>query len=279
MMDTRQSIHSDHARTLDTEGLRREFLVPELFRSDELTMTYSHIDRIVLGGINPVRGPVALADALGKAYGVDFFLQRREMGLINIGGPGWAKVDGTTTELGSEDALYIGQGARVLSFGSQDPANPAKFYYNSAPAHRPYPTRKVTLEQAVKATLGDARTSNRRTINKYFIPEVLPTCQLSMGMTKLEEGSLWNTMPCHTHERRMEVYCYFRLPADACVFHMMGQPQETRHIIVRNEQAVISPSWSIHSGVGTQAYTFIWGMVGENQTFDDMDQVATADLR
>ncbi len=278
-MDTRQAIHSAHARTLDTEGLRRQFLIPEVFRPDELTMTYSHIDRIVVGGISPVRAPVAMPAELGKTYGVAFFLQRRELGLINIGGPGWAKIDGVTTEVGAEDALYVGQGSCELSFGSFDPANPAKFYYNSAPAHRAYPTRKVTLGQALHSTLGDPLTSNRRTINKFFDPEVLPTCQLAMGMTKLEPGSLWNTMPCHTHERRMEVYFYFRLPPDACVFHMMGEPQETRHLVVRNEQAVINPSWSIHTGVGTQSYTFIWGMVGENQTFDDMDQVSTADLR
>ena len=278
-METRQAIHSAHARTLDTEGLRRQFLIPEVFRPGELTMTYSHIDRIVVGGINPVHVAVVLPPDLGKAFGVDFFLQRRELGLINIGGPGWAQIDGVTTELAAEDALYVGQGARALSFGSYDAARPAKFYYNSAPAHHAFPTRKVTLGQALKSTLGDAWASNRRTINKFFDPAVLPTCQLAMGMTRLEEGNLWNTMPCHTHERRMEVYFYFHLPKDACVFHMMGEPQETRHIVVHNEQAVINPSWSIHTGVGTHSYTFIWGMVGENQTFDDMDQVSTADLR
>ncbi|MGY4108587.1 5-dehydro-4-deoxy-D-glucuronate isomerase [Aeromonas encheleia] len=278
-MQIRQSIHSDHAKQLDTQGLRREFLVEEIFTPDQLTMTYSHIDRIVFGGIMPVQGPLAFSDELGKTFGVSYFLERRELGLINIGGPGVVVVDGTTFEIGSAEALYVGQGARELSFASVDAAQPAKFYYNSAPAHVSFPTRKVTQAQASPSTLGDAATSNRRTIYKYLVPDVLPTCQLVMGMTQLEEGSLWNTMPCHTHERRMEVYFYFNMKDDAAVFHMMGKPDETRHLLVHNEQAVISPSWSIHSGVGTQAYTFIWGMVGENQVFGDMDHVAVKDLR
>ena len=278
-MQIRQSIHSDHAKQLDTQGLRREFLVEEIFTPDQLTMTYSHIDRIVFGGIMPVQGPLAFSDELGKTFGVSYFLERRELGLINIGGPGVVVVDGTTFEIGSAEALYVGQGARELSFASVSAAQPARFYYNSAPAHVSFPTRKVTQAQASPSTLGDAATSNRRTIYKYLVPDVLPTCQLVMGMTQLEEGSLWNTMPCHTHERRMEVYFYFNMKDDAAVFHMMGKPDETRHLLVHNEQAVISPSWSIHSGVGTQAYTFIWGMVGENQVFGDMDHVAVKDLR
>lgn len=278
-MQTRQSIHSDHAKQLDTQGLRREFLVEEIFTPDQLTMTYSHIDRIVFGGLMPVDAPLTFSDELGKAFGVTYFLERRELGLINIGGPGVVIVDGTTYEVANAEALYVGQGARELSFASVSAAQPAKFYYNSAPAHTRYPTRKVTQAQASPATLGDASTSNRRTIYKYLVPDVLPTCQLVMGMTQLEEGSLWNTMPCHTHERRMEVYFYFNMKEDAAVFHMMGKPDETRHLLVHNEQAVISPSWSIHAGVGTQAYTFIWGMVGENQVFGDMDHVAVRDLR
>lgn len=279
IMQTRQSIHSDHAKQLDTQGLRREFLVEEIFTPDQLTMTYSHIDRIVFGGLMPVDAPLTFSNELGKAFGVTYFLERRELGLINIGGPGVVIVDGTTYEVGNAEALYVGQGARELSFASVSAAQPAKFYYNSAPAHTHYPTRKVTQAQASPATLGDASTSNRRTIYKYLVPDVLPTCQLVMGMTQLEEGSLWNTMPCHTHERRMEVYFYFNMKEDAAVFHMMGKPDETRHLLVHNEQAVISPSWSIHAGVGTQAYTFIWGMVGENQVFGDMDHVAVRDLR
>ena len=278
-MQTRQSIHSDHAKQLDTQGLRREFLVEEIFTPNKLTMTYSHIDRIVFGGIMPVDAPLTFSDALGKAFGVTYFLERRELGLINIGGPGLVIVDGSPYEVGKAEALYVGQGARALSFASVNSEQPAKFYYNSAPAHTSYPTRKVTQDQASPATLGDPSTSNRRTIYKYLVPDVLPTCQLVMGMTQLEEGSLWNTMPCHTHERRMEVYFYFNMKEDAAVFHMMGKPDETRHLLVHNEQAVISPSWSIHSGVGTQAYTFIWGMVGENQVFGDMDHVAVQDLR
>lgn len=278
-MQTRQSIHSDHAKQLDTQGLRREFLVEEVFTPNQLTMTYSHIDRIVFGGIMPVTTPLTFSDELGKAFGVSYFLERRELGLINIGGPGLVVVDGTTYEVGNAEALYVGQGARVLSFTSVSAEQPAKFYYNSAPAHVCYPTRKVTRAEASPSTLGDVATSNRRTIYKYLVPDVLPTCQLVMGLTQLEEGSLWNTMPCHTHERRMEVYFYFNMKDDAAVFHMMGKPDETRHLLVHNEQAVISPSWSIHSGVGTQAYTFIWGMVGENQVFGDMDHVAVKDLR
>jgi 4-deoxy-L-threo-5-hexosulose-uronate ketol-isomerase len=278
-MDTRQSIHSDHARTLDTEGLRREFLIPEVFLPGQMTMTYSQIDRIVVGGVMPLASPVGLPDGIGKTFGVDFFLQRRELGLINIGGPAAVAVDAATYEIGPEEALYIGMGAKTLQFRSLDPANPAKLYYNSAPAHRTMPTRRLTLRDAASVTLGDVASANRRTIHKFLVPEVIETNQLCMGMTKLEEGSLWNTMPCHTHARRMEVYLYFNIGQNAAVIHMMGEPQETRHIVVHNEQAVISPSWSIHSGVGTRSYSFIWGMVGENQTFDDMDQVATSAWR
>ena len=278
-MDIRESIHSEHAKQLDTEGLRNEFLVEDIFAADRVSMTYSHIDRIVFGGIMPVTSELGFANDLGKAFGVTFFLERRELGLINIGGPGIVMVDGATYEIGSAEALYVGKGARELSFASVSSDRPAKFYYNSAPAHTALPTRKITQDEAAPTTLGDAATSNRRTIYKYLVPDVLPTCQLLMGMTQLEDGSLWNTMPCHTHERRMEVYFYFNMQDDAAVFHMMGKPAETRHIVVQNEQAVISPSWSIHSGVGTQAYTFIWGMVGENQVFGDMDHVAIKDLR
>ncbi|GAC63345.1 5-dehydro-4-deoxy-D-glucuronate isomerase [Edwardsiella tarda] len=278
-MEVRQSIHSDHAKQLDTAGLRREFLIETIFEADRYTMVYSHIDRIIVGGIMPLTQSVTIGDEVGKQLGVDYFLARRELGVINIGGPGRILVDEQTYEVGTREALYVGKGARTLTFNSLDSAHPAKFYYNCAPAHTHYPTRKITQAEVATQTLGDAKTSNRRTINKYMVPEVLPTCQLSMGLTELAEGNLWNTMPCHTHERRMEVYFYFNMAPDSCVFHMMGQPQETRHIIMHNEQAVISPSWSIHSGVGTQAYTFIWGMVGENQVFDDMDHLAIADLR
>lgn len=278
-MEIRQPIHSDHMRTLDTEGLRRHFLVENLFQADTVTLTYSQIDRIIVGGIMPVQSAVTFAADLARHTGTDFFLQRRELGLINIGGAARVRVDDVEFDVGAREALYIGQGAKELAFVSVDSNVPAKLYFNSAPAHCAYPHRKVSLAQASPETLGAAETGNRRTIYKFMVPDVLPTSQLSMGMTQLEPGSLWNTMPCHTHDRRMEVYFYFDLPEQAAVFHMMGEPTQTRHLVVRNEQAVINPSWSIHSGVGTQAYTFIWGMVGENQVFKDMDHVPMTALR
>lgn len=278
-MEIRQSIHSDHAKQLDTEALRRAFLIEKIFTADDYTLTYSHIDRIIIGGVMPVNRPVTIGDEMGRSLGVSYFLERRELGVINIGGPGQADVDGKTWEIGHEEALYIGKGARTLQFRSLDPARPARFYFNSAPAHCTFPDRKITLSEAASTTLGAAATANRRTIHRFIVPEVLPTCQLTMGLTRLEEGSLWNTMPCHTHDRRMEVYFYFNLPEESAVFHMMGEPQQTRHLLVHNEQAVISPSWSVHAGVGTQSYAFIWGMVGENQVFDDMDPVNVSALR
>lgn len=278
-MQVRQSIHSDHAKQLDTAGLRREFLIENIFTADKYTMTYSHIDRIIVGGVLPVSKAVSIGDDVGKQLGVSYFLERRELGVINIGGPGLIVVDGQRYDIGNEEALYVGKGAKEVQFSSIDGAKPAKFYYNSAPAHTTYPNKKITLAEAAPQTLGDDATSNRRTINKYIVPDVLPTCQLTMGLTKLAPGNLWNTMPCHTHERRMEVYFYFDMDEETAVFHMMGQAQETRHLLVHNEQAVISPSWSIHSGVGTKRYTFIWGMVGENQVFGDMDHIAVSELR
>ncbi len=278
-MQIRQAIHSEHARTLDTEGLRRHFLVEDIFQPDAATLTYSQIDRIIVGGIHPVKSAVRFAPELGRNTGTDFFLQRRELGLINIGGAARVTVDGHVFDVGPREALYVGQGARDVTFESVDASQPAKLWFNCAPAHTAYPHRKVTLAEASPETLGSPATSNRRTIHKFLVPDVLPTCQLLMGMTQLEPGSLWNTMPCHTHERRMEVYFYFDMNDDAAVFHMLGEPTQTRHLVVRNEQAVISPSWSIHSGVGTQAYTFIWGMVGENQVFKDMDHVPMSALR
>ncbi|WP_018608819.1 5-dehydro-4-deoxy-D-glucuronate isomerase [Uliginosibacterium gangwonense] len=277
-IDIRQSCNAAYTKTLDTEGLRKEFVVEQIFVADQITMTYSHVDRLVFGGIMPVAAVVTLPD-LGKTYGTSFFLERREMGVINIGGDGVIVVDGVEYAIAAKEALYIGKGSKDLSFKSKSAANPAKFYYNSTPAHAAYPTKKITQEMASPQTMGDVKNSNRRTINKYIVPGVVDSCQLVMGMTVLEEGSMWNTMPCHTHERRMEVYFYFNLQADAAVFHLMGEPTETRHVVMRNEQAVISPSWSIHSGVGTQAYTFIWGMCGENQTFPDMDHVAMTTLK
>ncbi|HDL7933297.1 5-dehydro-4-deoxy-D-glucuronate isomerase [Yersinia enterocolitica] len=276
-MEIRQPIHSDHAKMLDTDGLRKQFLIENLFSDGEMNLTYSHIDRIIVGGIVPTDKPLALL--AGKALGVDFFLERRELGAINIGGAGKVIVDGETYEIAPREAIYIGMGMQSVEFISEDKTVPARFYINCAPAHHVYPHRKITIEQASPEKLGNVENGNVRTIYKFLHPSILPTCQLSMGMTVLEPGSLWNTMPCHTHERRMEVYLYFDMKDDSVVFHYMGEPTETRHVVVRNEQAVISPSWSIHSGVGTAAYTFIWGMVGENQVFHDMDHVAMKDLK
>ncbi|WP_145526126.1 5-dehydro-4-deoxy-D-glucuronate isomerase [Yersinia rohdei] len=278
-MQVRQSIHSEHAKQLDTAGLRREFLIENIFVADEYTMTYSHIDRIIVGGILPVTRTVSIGDEVGKQLGVSYFLERRELGVINIGGPGQISVDGQKYEIGNEEALYVGKGAKDVQFSSLEGSTPAKFYYNCAPAHTTYPNKIITQADVTPQTLGDSASSNRRTINKYIVPDVLPTCQLTMGLTKLAPGNLWNTLPCHTHDRRMEVYFYFDMDEETAVFHMMGQAQETRHLLVHNEQAVISPSWSIHSGVGTKRYTFIWGMVGENQVFGDMDHIAVSELR
>ena len=277
-MQIRQSVHSDHFRTLDTAGLRREFLVEGLFIPDEISLTYSHVDRITVGGAMPVGRSVAFDAEVARQIGAEYFLARRELGLINIGGPAQVQVDGERFALATREALYVGAGARELNFRSADPAHPAKLYLNSAPAHCAFPNRKITLEQASPTTLGQTSTSNRRTIYKFIVPDVVQSCQLTMGMTVLDEGSVWNTMPCHTHERRMEVYFYFDMASDAVVFHLLGRPNETRHLVMRNEQAVISPSWSLHAGVGSQRYTLIWGMVGENQTFDDMDPVPMTDL-
>ncbi|WP_308563272.1 5-dehydro-4-deoxy-D-glucuronate isomerase [uncultured Klebsiella sp.] len=277
-MDIRQSVHSEHAKTLDTKELRNKFLIENIFSANEYTMVYSHIDRIVVGGIMPIDGDISFDDGIGKQFGVNYFLERRELGLINIGGAADIMIDGQGYQVGNEEALYIGKGACRVRFRSLDKTSPAKLYYNSAPAHACYPTRIITQDDAIKAPLGDIKSCNKRTICKYLVPEVLETCQLSMGLTRLVEGSNWNSMPTHTHDRRMEVYFYFDMTDDTIIFHMMGEPHETRHIVMRNEQAVISPSWSIHTGVGTKNYAFIWGMIGENLAFDDMDHVAMKDL-
>lgn len=277
-MQVRHAIHPDHAEDLGTRALREQFLVERLFEPGRLTLCYSQIDRIVIGGAMPVDDALGFPADIGATFGSDFFLQRRELGLINVGGAGSVIVDGTFHAVGPRDALYVGRGARTITFASADPAQPAKFYLNSTPAHASYPTRLVTEAQASKLEMGDPVSSNRRAIIQYFVPAVLDTCQLMMGLTRLAPGNLWNTMPCHLHARRMEVYFYFDMGPEAAVFHLMGRTSETRHIVVRNEQAVISPSWSIHSGVGTQAYSFIWGMAGENQNFSDMDQVPVSSL-
>ena len=280
-MDIRYSANPQDVKRYTTEELRREFLIESLFRPGELTAVYSHVDRMVTMGCMPAGAPVSIEQGIDvwASFGTHFFLERREAGLFNLGGPGRVTVDGTVYPMGYKDCLYITRGAKEVLFSSDDPAAPAKFYIVSAPAHRSYETRLLRLADAAKRPCGDPALSNRRVINQFIHPDVLPTCQLSMGMTVLEPGSVWNTMPAHTHERRMEVYFYFELPEDQAVFHLMGQGQETRHLVLRNEQAVISPSWSIHAGGGTCNYAFIWAMGGENQTFDDMDAIPVSDLR
>jgi len=276
-METRYAYHPDHVRTMDTTALRRAFLAEGLFRPDALSSVYSHVDRIIAGGVVPVSRELELR--AGKELGVEFFLQRRELGVLNLGGPGVVRVDGKDLPLGRRDAVYVGMGAQEVAFRSVEPAQPAQFYFNSAPAHRSCPTRVVTQADAKKLELGSAAEANVRVIHQYIHPAIVESCQLVMGLTQLAPGSLWNTMPAHTHERRMEVYLYFDVPDDAVVFHFMGTPDETRHVVVRNLEAVLSPSWPIHSGVGTKAYSFVWGMVGENQTFGDMDHVPVSALR
>ena len=274
--EIRYAAHPEDAKSYDTTRIRRDFLIEKIFVPNEVNMVYSMYDRMVVGGALPV-GEVLTLEAIDPLK-APFFLTRREMGIYNVGGPGIVKAGDATFELDYKEALYLGSGDRIVTFESKDAAHPAKFYFNSLTAHRNYPDRKVTKADAVVAEMGSLEGSNHRNINKMLVNQVLPTCQLQMGMTELAPGSVWNTMPCHTHDRRMEVYLYFDMPEDALVMHYMGEPTETRHIVMRNEQAVISPSWSIHSGCGTQAYTFIWGMVGENQDFDDMDNCDMKDL-
>ncbi|AEJ60662.1 4-deoxy-L-threo-5-hexosulose-uronateketol-isomerase [Spirochaeta thermophila DSM 6578] len=277
MMEVRYSIHPEHAKGFDTERLRNEFLVTDLFQADVIRLVYSHNDRIIVGGLHPVKGRLTLGAS--KELGTEYFFERREGGVVNIGGPGVVTIDGTAYEIAKNEAVYIGKGAREVSFMSKEGTSPAKFYFLSAPAHKEYPSRRITLTDARKLELGSDENSNARTIYQLIHPDVLETCQLCMGVTLLKPHNVWNTMPTHTHERRMEVYFYYELPADQVVFHLMGQPHETRHIVMRNEEAVLSPSWSIHSGVGTSNYAFIWGMIGENQTYTDMDTVPMEVLR
>ncbi|MBR6509057.1 MAG: 5-dehydro-4-deoxy-D-glucuronate isomerase [Clostridia bacterium] len=281
-MDIRYSCNQRDFKRYTTEETRNEFLIEELFKADEVISVYSHVDRMVTLGAMPVNEEVSIEKGMDvwHNFGTKYFLERREIGIFNVGtGSGKIKVDGTVYELGCKDCLYITKGAKEVIFSSEDATNPAKFYMVSAPAHTSYETKLIKIADAAKKPLGAMETSNKRVINQFIHPDVLKTCQLSMGMTVLEPGSVWNTMPAHTHERRMEVYFYFDIPKDNVVFHMMGEGNETRHIVMQNEQAVISPSWSIHSGAGTANYTFIWAMGGENQVFDDMDTIPTTELR
>ena len=260
----------------DTTQLRAEFLIDNLMKSGEISLTYSHYDRYIAGSAVPIT-PLTL-DTIDPLKS-DFFLERREMGIINVGGNGAVFVEGVAYELGFKDALYIGSGNKDIIFKSDDEKNPAKFYLNSAPAHVNYPTKKVSLAEAKKLELGTMETANHRTVNQMIIGGIVTTCQLQMGMTELKPGSVWNTMPSHVHDRRMEVYFYLDIPENQAVCHFMGEPQETRHIWMNNHQAVISPPWSIHSGSGTSNYTFIWGMAGENLDYGDMDVCKINELR
>ena len=280
-MDIRYSANQRDLKRYTTEEIRGEFLIEDLYKKDEVVAVYSHVDRMVTLGCMPVEEVVSISKGIDvwANFGTDYFLERREIGIFNIGGAGKIKADGEVFEMGYKDCLYITKGTKEVIFESNSPDTPAKFYMVSAPAHTSYQTTFIPIEKAAKKPLGSMETSNKRVINQFIHPDVLKTCQLSMGMTVLEPGSVWNTMPAHTHERRMEVYMYFEVPENQVVFHMMGEGTETRHIVMQNEQAVISPSWSIHSGAGTSNYTFIWAMGGENQAFDDMDNIATTDLR
>ena len=276
-MDIRYSTGKEPFKRMTTDELRDEFLVTGIFKADDVSCVYSHIDRIVVMGCMPVKEEVKADKGIDvwKNFGAHSLLERREMGVINIGEEGSIKVDGTEYKMGHFDCIYIPMGTKEVTFKSKDGAKPAKFYIVTVPAHKPCPLKHIPFENAIHKHLGAQATSNERTINQYIHPDVLETCQLSMGLTHLEEGSVWNTMPVHTHERRMEVYFYFDIPENQCVFHFMGEPDETRHIVMHNDEAVINPSWSIHSGCGTTNYTFIWGMCGENRAYDDQDWIKT----
>lgn len=273
----RYATHPADVRRYDTEQLRQHFLVDNLMQADVLVLNYTHYERLIVGSAVPVQGPLQLqtVDALKSEY----FLERRELGIINTGGSGMVLVDGTEYPLAFREALYVGKGVRDVQFVSVDSGNPAKFYLNSTPAHHSYPTRHITMAKCKVLHMGAVETSNHREIYQLMIKGVVDTCQLQMGLTVLHAGSVWNTMPAHQHDRRMEAYYYFGLPPEQQVCHFMGEPQQTRHLWVSNEQAVVSPPWSIHSGCGTASYTFIWGMAGENHDYNDMDKFPASSLR
>ncbi|MGE4587725.1 MAG: 5-dehydro-4-deoxy-D-glucuronate isomerase [Mangrovibacterium sp.] len=275
--EERYSYHPEDFKHYDTARIRKEFLMEKVMEADQINMVYSHIERFIVGGAVPVKSPLKLeaVDAL-KA---DYFCERREVGIMNVGGAGSVMVDGAEYVLEFKDALYIGRGAKEVIFKSADVQKPARYYFNSAPAHKAFPTKQITLKEANVLHMGSLESSNERNINQLMINSVVETCQLQMGMTELMPGSVWNTMPAHTHSRRNEAYFYFNVPEGQAVCHFMGQPRETRHIWMDNEQAVISPSWSIHSAAGTSNYIFIWGMAGENLDYGDMDVVKPCELR
>ncbi|HAP4891813.1 TPA: 5-dehydro-4-deoxy-D-glucuronate isomerase [Enterococcus faecalis] len=276
-MDTRYTHSPKDISHYSTEELRKEFLVEKVFVPNEVSLTYTHNDRMIFGGVTPTTESLEII--LNKELGVDYFLERRELGVINIGGPGFIEIDGRKEAMKKQDGYYVGKETRQVIFSSEDAADPAKFYISSAPAHHKYPNVKISIDEIKPMETGEALTLNERKIYQYIHPNICESCQLQMGYTILEPGSSWNTMPCHTHERRMEAYVYFDMEEDTKIFHMMGDPAETKHLVMGNEQAVISPSWSIHSGVGTSNYSFIWAMCGENITYTDMDMVPLDELK
>ncbi|MBO0590220.1 5-dehydro-4-deoxy-D-glucuronate isomerase [Cellulophaga sp. E16_2] len=275
--ETRYASHPEAVKKYDTEQLRKEFLIENLMQDDTLKLVYSHYDRFITGGVVPITKKVVLEsiDPLKASY----FLERRELGIINIGGSGTVTVDGEEFQLDHKEALYLGRGNKEVIFSSSSAKSPAKFYLNSTPAHKAYPNKKIGINDVEVVELGSPETANARTLRKYIVNSVVDVCQLQMGMTSLKSGSVWNTMPAHVHDRRMEVYFYFEIPEAQAVSHFMGQPNETRHIWMGNDQAVISPPWSIHCGSGTSNYTFIWGMAGENLDYGDMDVCKITELR
>ena len=276
-IEERWGTHPNDVKNYDTARLRKEFLVENIFAADEILMVYTHNDRLIIGGVMPVNEKVKLetVDLIRSEY----FCERREAGIICIENEGVVAVDGKDFEMAYKDALYVGRGAKEVIFSSKDASKPAKFYFASSPAHVAYPTAAITKEMRRTRELGANPTANERTLNQLVLNEIIPCCQLQMGLTEIKVGSVWNTMPPHTHSRRMEAYFYFKVPAGQAVCHFMGQPQETRHIFTGNEQAVISPSWSIHCAAGTGNYTFVWAMCGENLDYDDMDTFTADKLR
>ncbi len=275
--ELRYAAHPKDAKNYDTARLREDFLIQNLFVDNEANMVYSMYDRLIVGGAKPV-GETLVLEAIDPLKATHF-LSRREIGIFNVGGAGRVKVDGKTFDLDFKEALYLGCGDRTVSFESVDAAKPAKFYFNSAPAHRNCPDKKVTKADAIVAEMGSLEGSNHRNINKMLVCQVVETCQLQMGMTELQPGSIWNTMPAHTHSRRMEAYFYFEIPEGDAICHFMGEPTETRHIWMKGEEAVLSPEWSIHSAAATHNYTFIWGMGGENLDYGDQDFYKYTELR
>lgn len=276
-MEIRFAVSPNEVRGMDTNTLRNNFLIDPLFVANQVSFTLSHFDRYIVGGVMPIGQKIALPNP--ENLKANYFLERRELGIINVGGKGVVIADGESFELEYKQALYLGKGTKEVFFESLDTNTPAKFYLNSAPAHHSFPSKKIRKDQAEIVELGAMETANHRIINKLIVNSIVETCQLQMGMTELKPGSVWNTMPAHVHDRRMEVYFYFEIPENQSVCHFMGEPQETRTVWMQNEQAVISPNWSIHSGAGTSSYTFIWGMAGENLDYGDMDVTKINELR